>query len=88
MDQLPANQTNSEMYGSNEVFTVLLTSLGIAESEQKQLSRDGFDNIKELTEFFQFSTPNEIENYFKDINPLLKIHQGQQAESTSHQRIF
>ena len=62
------NADNNARFTDQAAFITMLTNFGVRPRERNHLVRDGFDTMKRLTDYFQYSTIPEIEKYFKDAN--------------------
>ena len=59
---------NNTRYNEAASLETMLDGLGVRPQERNHLVRDGFTTMKELTDYFQYSSVAEIEKYFKDVN--------------------
>ena len=59
---------NVARFDNQADYTAMLTRIGVPVRERDHLVSDGFLTMKQITDYFQYSSVFEIEEYFKDIN--------------------
>ena len=59
---------NIERFEDEAAFTALLGRLGIINNQATHITNDEFLTMKDIVEFFQFSTFKDIEKYFNEVN--------------------
>ena len=59
---------NIERFEDEAAFTALLGRLGIINNQATHITNDEFLTMKDIVEFFQYSTFKDIEKYFNEVN--------------------
>ena len=59
---------NIERFEDEAAFTALLGWLGIINNQATHITNDEFLTMKDIVEFFQYSTFKDIEKYFNEVN--------------------
>ena len=60
--------TNVQRFEDRAAFSALLTRLGVADNQATHITNDEFLTMKDIVEFFQYSSFKDIEKYFNDVN--------------------
>ena len=62
------NLSNVEHYDSSTSFINLLIIMKVGENERSHLADDGFTKLRDIVEYFEYSSDSQIKKYVEKVN--------------------